>query len=65
MLQQRMDFAFFFEQSFQLRPVFDHPPTLTLPEDALHLLIAEVGMADQGLEIGAVDIDFSYFGLTY
>ena len=65
MFQQRIHFPFFLEQGFQLRPVLDHATGLALPEDAFHLLVAEVRMAHQGLEIVTIDVDFPNFGRSY
>ena len=65
MLQQRVHLAVVFDKALQLRPVLDHAAFLALVEDAFHLLVVEVRMADQGLEIGAVDVDFAQLSLTY
>ena len=65
MLQQRVHLAIVFNETLQLRPVLDHATLLALIDDALHLLVVEVWMADQGLEIRAVDIDFAQLSLTY
>ena len=65
MLQQRVHLAVVFDKALQLRPVLDHAALLALVDDAFHLLVVEVWMADQSLEIGAIDVDFAQLGLTY